>query len=92
MSRREAVRRIVLGVIYLPLYALVLYPAALVIGLVLGMIDVVHILVTKEKPDYVARFGKELWSWTGQNMGYILSGEGDFEYLPRPIAERELRA
>lgn len=92
MSRHEVPKRVGLGFIYLPLYVVVLYPAAFVIGLALGIVDLGYIAVTGEKPDYVGRFGKEVWSWTGQNVGYILSGHGEFEALPRPVAERELRA
>lgn len=92
MSRREALKRVGLGIIYLPLYVVVLYPAAFLIGIALGVVDVVYILVTGEQPDYVGRFGKETWRWTGQNVGYILSGHGEFEPLPRPVSERELRA
>lgn len=85
-------KRVGLGAVYLPLYALILYPAAFAIGILLGVIDVGYILVTGNKPDYAGRFAKETWSWTGQNVGYILSGHGEFEALPRPIAGRELRA
>lgn len=92
MSRREVLKRVGLGAIYIPAYVFVLYPAAFVGGILLGLVDVGYILVTGEKPDYVGRFVKETWRWTGQNVGYILSGHGEFEALPRPVAERELRA
>jgi hypothetical protein len=82
--RREAVRRLVLGVVFIPLYVVVFYPAAFFTGIVLGAVDVGYILVTGEKPDYAGRLSVTIWMWTGGNIRYILSGEGDFELFPKP--------
>lgn len=91
MSRREGLKRIGLGAVYLPLYVFLLYPVALIVAGALAIVDVGYILIRGDNPNYVGRLAKETWSWSGQNVGYILSGHGEFETLPRPIAERELR-
>lgn len=84
-ARKEVLKRTGLGVVYLPLYALLLYPVAFAVGVVLGIVDVGYTLVTGGRPDYAGEFANEVWSWTGGNVGYILSGDGEFEPVPPPL-------
>lgn len=91
-KRGEALKRIGIGVIFIPLYAAILFPAAFAVAIVLAIVDVGYILVTGEKPDYAAKFIVDIWDWTGGNVKYLLSGHGEFHALPRPVRNRELRA
>ena len=82
MARRDAVTRLVIAIPYVPLYAFVLYPVSLVIGLSLGAVAALWEAVTGSRPAWAPQTASRVWSWPSDNMRYLMSGDGEFDWLP----------
>lgn len=82
MTRRNAAARLLVGVPYAILYVVVLFPLALAVGVLVGLVAVVYHLVTGSVPERLVATGDRLWSWVGGNMRWTLFGRGDFAWTP----------
>ena len=82
MARREALKRLVIGIPYVPLYAFVLYPISLVVGLVLAALSIGWAIMTDEASSFKPELASRIWRFPSDNMRWIISGEGEFELLP----------
>lgn len=82
MSRRRIAKRAAIGVPYAFLYVFVLFPIALVVGVVLGAVALLWGLVTGDVPEFLVDTIDRTWSWVGGNMHWTLTGRGSFEWLP----------
>lgn len=82
MGRRDAVKRLVIAVPYVPLYAFILYPVSLVIGLFLGAAAAIWEALTGNRPGWAPETAGRVWSWPSDNMHYLMSGDGEFDWLP----------
>lgn len=75
MSRREAIKRLLIGIPYLPLYYFVLYPIAFFLGILVAIIDIAIEVLTpwsiERKPRATARF----WESISQVPTWIFSGD-----------------
>lgn len=75
MSRRDALYRLAVGVIYLPLYWFVIFPTVLIIGLLVAGVDVVYALVTggqlTRRRDWATRSVEKI----DDPVRYVLSGD-----------------
>lgn len=82
MTRRNAVKRLLVGVPYAVLYVAVLFPLALTVGVVLGAIALLYNLAFGRLPGSLVGAGDRIWSWAGGNMRWALFGRGSFDWLP----------
>ena len=82
MTRRDAAKRLVIAIPFVPIYAFVLYPASLAVGLVLGALAVLWELATGDSPDWATDTAARAWAWPSNNMQVLMSGDGDFDWLP----------
>lgn len=82
MTRRAALLRLLVGIPYVPIYYLILYPISLAIGLVLGAAAIAWELITGDPPNWAPRQASRVWSHPSDNMKWVMSGEGEFELLP----------
>lgn len=64
MARRDAVLRVLVGVWYLPLYYVILYPLVFLLGIIVAALDVVFALVTGRnltlKPAWTTRAWEDI--------------------------------
>ena len=81
-GRKSAVKRLLIGIPYMILYVLVLFPVLLGLGIVLGIIDVAWRLVFNSGDSILARVYRPLWDWIGSNARWSLTGDGSFRILP----------
>lgn len=63
MTRRNAVKRLLVGVPYGILYVLVLFPLALAVGVLVGVFALLNKLVTGRLPVWPVELGDRIWSW-----------------------------
>lgn len=82
MARRESLKRVAIGVWYLPLYYFVLYPIAFAVGIVLGVLDILHGIATDENLENEPRTSSRLWNWASDNVDWVFTGKGDFQWTP----------
>ena len=82
MTRRNAVKRLLIGVPYAILYVAVLFPVALAVGVVVGVIALLYKLVFGRLPAWLVNSGDRVWSWAGGNMRWALFNKGEFDWLP----------
>ena len=81
-GRRQAIKRLLIGIPYMIAYTLFLFPALLVLGIVLGVLDLAWRLVSNSHDSILARLYRPLWDWIGQNARWTLTGNGAFRILP----------
>lgn len=75
MSRRDALLRAVVAVIYLPLYYFVLYPLAFVVGIVLTALSLVIQAVTGREPTLKPRLAASVWDGVSRPVTWIFGGQ-----------------
>ena len=81
-NRKQALKRLLIGVPYMILYVLVLFPVVLVVGIVLGAVDVLWRLVFNTSGSALSRVVGPLWDWIGGNARWTLTGSGTFRLIP----------
>lgn len=74
MARRDAFLRVLVGIVYLPLYYFVLYPLAFAVGIVLTAVDVLFTLVTGRRLEVKPRLATRLWEGVSQGVTWVFSG------------------
>ena len=82
MSRRNAGKRLLIGVPYLALYIAFIFPAVFLASVVLGAVELVYSLITGRRVQTIPAFVDRIWSFAGGNARYILTGRGSFDWLP----------
>lgn len=80
-ERTSTARRVIIGIPFLILYALFLFPAVFAVSIVLGAIDALARLFLGRKTRLVD-WSSRLWDWNGSNARVALTGRGDYELLP----------
>lgn len=82
MTRRKTLKRLVVGIPFLVLYAIVLFPGVFAISIVFGAVDGAWQLLTSKRTRLTAVSGR-LWDWNGSNARYALTGNGTgYELFP----------
>ena len=74
MSRSDALRRAVVGIVYLPLYYVLLYPVVFFAGVVLTAIALLIQLVTGSEPDLKPQLTSSAWEAISQPVTWVFSG------------------
>lgn len=74
-SRREAVERLAVGVIYLPIYYLILYPIVFFGGVILTALAIGWEIVTGRRADIKPRTSASAWESISQPVTWVFSGE-----------------
>ena len=74
MTRREAIKRLLIGVVYLPLDYFVLYPLAFFVGIIVAAIDILLTILTPWSFDRESRSAR-FWEEISQVPTWIFSGD-----------------
>lgn len=82
MTRRSAAKRLVAGLLYVPLYVFVLFPIAFVVAITGGVIEIAWSGVTGRPAASIPAFVDRVLSYTSGNLRWITTGRGSFEWLP----------
>ncbi len=82
MSRRSAVRRLVLAIVWVPLYAVVLYPLTLAILLITGAIEIGGTLLLGCEVSVRPQWVGDIWAWPSDNVAALLNNDREFRWLP----------
>lgn len=80
-ERRRTVRRLLIGIPFLVLYAFVLFPAVFAVSILFGALDALWRLLTGRETRLTA-WAARLWDWNGSNARHALTGSGSYELLP----------
>ena len=75
MSRSNALRRAVVGILYLPLYYVLLYPVVFFAGVILTAIALVIQLVTGSEPELKPQLTSSAWESISQPVTWVFSGD-----------------
>lgn len=74
MVRREAGKRVAIGIVYLPLYYFVLYPVVFVLGVLVTILDVLWTFATGRQLRRKPRWTTAAWESISQGVTWIFSG------------------
>ena len=74
MARRDALSRAIIGIVYLPLYYLVLYPIVFVLGVLVTAVAVVWTFLTGRELERKPRATARAWESISQPVTWIFSG------------------
>lgn len=83
MVRRGVLKRLLIGIIYLPLYHLILYPITFLLNTILFLLHAVYSLVTGKESNRVNLFQSGTWQFISTNVDYVWTGDGEFKLIPR---------
>lgn len=75
MSRRDALYRALFGILYLPLYYLVLYPVVFVLGVIVAGIDIGWTLLTGRSLQIKPAWTSNAWERISAPVTYVFSGD-----------------
>ena len=81
MSRQEALKRLLIGIPFVPIYYFVIYPITLVIGIALAIPQIGWQLLTGRRIQIKSRIANRSWRYGSDNMDWVMSGEGEFRLL-----------
>ncbi len=76
------VKRVAIGIFYIPLYHVVLYPLALLIGVVLFALNALYTLIMGNEAEWNALISSAVWDHASGNMRWLWTGEGSFNWVP----------
>lgn len=75
MSRSDALYRAGFGIVYLPIYSLLLYPLVFLVSIVLTAIGLLYQLITGRKPKRKPRLTSGSWGTISQPVSWVFSGQ-----------------
>ena len=75
MARREAGKRLLIGVVYVPIYYFVLYPLVIALGIVVALVDISWTLLTGRSLRVKPTWASDSWESISQPITWIFSGE-----------------
>ena len=73
-NRRDAVERLLIGIVYLPLYYILLYPLVFFGGVILTALAIGWEVLTGRRPDIKPRASASAWERISQPVTWVFSG------------------
>ena len=74
MTRKEAGRRLLFGIVYLPLYYVLLYPIVFFVGVIAAAISIAFTIVTGRELDLKPQWTASSWESISQPVTWVFSG------------------
>ncbi|AUX09275.1 hypothetical protein AArcSl_1646 [Halalkaliarchaeum desulfuricum] len=74
MARKEASKRLLLGIVYLPVYYFILYPVVFFLGVLVTAVDILWTIVFGESLGLVPAWSSSTWESISQPVTWIFGG------------------
>lgn len=75
MARRDALERGLFAVVYLPLYAIVLYPVAFALGIIVAAVNILLSVILRRRVRFKSELAANAWRAISQPVTWVFSGE-----------------